>query len=298
MFLKKSLFLILIWGLLPMALSAQSWKKAVKQMELSKSPFFYYQFVEKTDNPLPKTGDQVRIQYTISTYGKKSQVLLSSYEQAEPVFVQLPAERYDNYFTAAVRMMSENDSLKVMIPADSIRNSLGEITKFFKSKDIVVFTFKTLNILSAEDFEKFRTEEELRADSIRNFMQEQVKLYAKNQDSFAITAEGLKYKVFSEGDLKKPTKDAKSVQVHYLCYDLEGNLLDDSYKTSLPIYLSNNTVNQYIKGIEQGIRLCAQNTKAMLVIPPHLAYGSVGVPGQIKPNATLIFWVEILNVSL
>jgi len=34
-----------------------------------------------------------------------------------------------------------------------------------------------------------------------------------------------------------------------------------------------------------------------LVIPPHLGYGARGAAGAIKPNETLIFVVDLLDVK-
>jgi FKBP-type peptidyl-prolyl cis-trans isomerase len=39
-----------------------------------------------------------------------------------------------------------------------------------------------------------------------------------------------------------------------------------------------------------------EGTKAILVIPPDLAYGPGG-RGQIPPNATLIFQIELVKVN-
>ena len=41
----------------------------------------------------------------------------------------------------------------------------------------------------------------------------------------------------------------------------------------------------------------AKAGKRLLVIPPHLGYGSKGVPGQVPPKATLAFEVEVRRVK-
>jgi FKBP-type peptidyl-prolyl cis-trans isomerase len=95
---------------------------------------------------------------------------------------------------------------------------------------------------------------------------------------------------------KKAAKAAKTVQVHYLCYLLDGTLLDDSYQTAQPIMLSANR-QQFIKGWVEGIELLGEGGQAVLVIPPDLAYGEKGAGSMIPPNSTIIFWIEILHVA-
>jgi FKBP-type peptidyl-prolyl cis-trans isomerase len=52
-----------------------------------------------------------------------------------------------------------------------------------------------------------------------------------------------------------------------------------------------------ISGWDEGIQLLKVGDKARFVIPSELAYGSRGAGGVIPPNATLIFDVELMNVS-
>lgn len=54
---------------------------------------------------------------------------------------------------------------------------------------------------------------------------------------------------------------------------------------------------QVIAGWEQGFAGMREGGLRRLVLPPDLAYGSSGAGATIPPNATLVFDVELVNVS-
>ncbi len=51
-----------------------------------------------------------------------------------------------------------------------------------------------------------------------------------------------------------------------------------------------------IAGWDQGVQGMKVGGRRQLVIPPHLGYGARGAGGAIKPNETLIFVVDLVDV--
>ncbi len=47
---------------------------------------------------------------------------------------------------------------------------------------------------------------------------------------------------------------------------------------------------------QEGVQLMKKGGKAQLVCPSSLAYGDAGSPPKIKPGATLVFDVELLDI--
>jgi peptidylprolyl isomerase len=54
---------------------------------------------------------------------------------------------------------------------------------------------------------------------------------------------------------------------------------------------------QVIQGWDVALTGMAQGTRAQLVIPPEMGYGSRGSGGMIPPGATLCFDVELVAVE-
>src|SRR5436190_4819556 len=112
----------------------------------------------------------------------------------------------------------------------------------------------------------------------------------KKKEGVKTTASGLQYKMIKEGAGAQP-KVTDTVQVNYRGTLINGTEFDSSYKRGEPATFP---VNGVIKGWTEALQLMKAGSKYQLFIPSNLGYGPGGTGGDIGPNATLIFEVELL----
>ncbi|WP_104108100.1 MULTISPECIES: FKBP-type peptidyl-prolyl cis-trans isomerase [Nocardioides] len=99
-----------------------------------------------------------------------------------------------------------------------------------------------------------------------------------------------------EGDGTE-AKTGSTVSVHYVgVAHSTGEEFDASYNRGAPLQFRLG-IGQVIAGWDQGVSGMKVGGRRRLVIPPHLAYGDRGAPGAIAPGETLIFVVDLIDVS-
>lgn len=144
-------------------------------------------------------------------------------------------------------------------------------------------------------------------DSLRRVQQtEQMKKYEgnkkvgadfmeslKSNDSIKFTASGLAYKVTREGNGAFP-KATDNVTAHYEGRLIDGTIFDSSYPRGNPAQFP---LTRVIKGWTEGLQYINEGGAIELYIPYNLAYGENGSGAKIPPYSTLIFKVELVEVS-
>lgn len=111
----------------------------------------------------------------------------------------------------------------------------------------------------------------------------------KTKEGVITLPSGLQYKVVVEGTGPKPAAE-DTVTVKYKGTDIKGKEFDSNENATFPL-------NGVIPGWTEGMQLMPVGSKYMFYIPYYLAYGEQGRRPMIDPYATLIFDVELLNIS-
>ena len=106
------------------------------------------------------------------------------------------------------------------------------------------------------------------------------------------TASGIVLTTLRPGTGPSPQATDK-VKVHYHGTLTDGTVFDSSVERKEPATFPLNGV---IRCWTEGLQQMKVGGKARLVCPPDTAYGDRGAPPRIKPGATLVFEVELLEI--
>jgi FKBP-type peptidyl-prolyl cis-trans isomerase FklB len=116
----------------------------------------------------------------------------------------------------------------------------------------------------------------------------------KTKEGVVTLPSGLQYKIIKDGDGEKP-KATDMVTVNYRGTLIDGTEFDSSTRHGQAATFK---VDGVIPGWTEALQLMKTGSKWQIFIPSNLAYGERGAGrGEIGPNATLIFEVELLSIQ-
>ena len=177
---------------------------------------------------------------------------------------------------------------KMDVDADVIGQAIGEVMSG-KTPSLSESDMKAV----MEKFQASKASEAAAAGEKNKAAGEQFLAENKTKKGVVTLPSGLQYKEIIAGKGNKP-KLTDSVSVHYRGTLINGTEFDSSYKRGQPTTLKANGV---IKGWQEALQLMPEGAKWKIYVPGDLAYGPRGAGGQIGPNETLIFDIELVAIQ-
>ena len=113
------------------------------------------------------------------------------------------------------------------------------------------------------------------------------------RDGVLTTASGLQYEVVKQAEGAQP-KISDTVSVHYQGTLIDGTVFDSSIDRGEPVEFP---VGGVIPGWVEGLQLMHVGEKYKFYIPSELAYGAQSPTPAIPANSTLVFEVELLEIT-
>lgn len=117
----------------------------------------------------------------------------------------------------------------------------------------------------------------------------------KTREGIKVLADGLQYKVITEGSGECP-KDTDTITINYKGTLIDGTEFDSSYKRGQPAKFSLIGAG-VIKGWSEALPMMKVGSKWELYVPANLAYGERGAGQSIGPNSALVFEMELLSIE-
>jgi FKBP-type peptidyl-prolyl cis-trans isomerase len=238
----------------------------------------------------PKPGDKMKVDMKLSLLSGKQ--LFSSKEQGKPLLFEFGKRIENKGVEEALSLMAEGAAAEIIVPSSLAFGEEGR-GEFIPPYTPISYVIEMIDIVSKEEEQKNQL---LKAEQAKT---SEVKLrdqYLKeHQISAKPTTSGLYYVETKKGNGIKP-KIGDKVKVHYRGFLVDGKQFDSSIDRGQPFEF---VVGQgkVIKGWDEGIKLMSKGAKAKLIIPSAIGYGERGSGAMIGPYSTLIFDIELIDIS-
>ncbi len=270
--------------------------------KMTKSGYAYIVHAD-TDNPAPRIGEQIIFDLDIiDDTGAVISTMRNAPTRPNAMITAPKPGEQANPVMDVLRIMGEGDSLSVIVPKDSLRGPAPG----FENSAFVKYRIAAKQIMTAEDFKAMVDEDtkkkEAEMEVVKGQEKEKLQEYGLFLNDFKAgkydgkmkeIGDGLKMYLIEEGTGEN-IKSGQLAEIHYFGYLMGGRCFDNSYKYGRP-YGVNVGRNAVIPGWERALLEMKEGTKALVVIPPALAYGEKG-SGPIPANSTLAFYMDVTDV--
>ncbi|TXT33575.1 MAG: peptidylprolyl isomerase fkbp-type [Chitinophagaceae bacterium] len=258
-----------------------------------------YKIQKGSSKELLKQGQFVKMHVEYKLPAKDS-VLSSSFGRI-PVYFMVDTTRMAKHsFIEIINQVAPGDKIEFVMNVDTLKKlGMLEYNNIFKQKDLingkveVIKTFTTQELMMADYQKEMETEKVRENKEIKDFL-------AKKGSKATEIASGVFVEVTNAGDAAIKADSGKQVSVLYRGTFVDGKKFDGNMDKDGPnqqplVFVVGGA--SVIKGLDDGIRSFGKGGRGKVYIPALLGYGPNGSAPVIPPYATLVFDIEVLDVT-
>ena len=268
---------------------------------------------EDKDGATIKEGDFLSLKVTQKTEEDSVMYESAAYDRPALLIQQKPAFKGDLY--SAISMLSEGDSATFKISLDSMQTKMGMPKPTNTKGKYFIYSIRVDKVIPKgtqnDQQMQAKVEAYMKAETEKAKNKEAgiIKNYISAKDlKPTVTASGLNYVITQQGNGPKPAV-GDTVEVNYTGRFITGkekafdtSVKDVAQKENLfdamrpyqPIKVTAG-MQGTIPGFDEALLLLNKGSKATIIIPSKLGYGSQGSQ-IIGPYTPLLFELEIVNV--
>jgi FKBP-type peptidyl-prolyl cis-trans isomerase FkpA len=257
-----------------------------------------YQFLGRGNAVLlPSIGDY--IQCHISIINANDSMFYSTFGKVPERILLMESTHKGGDIMDALSILSEGDSIKVLINADSFfMKTRGEqvLPDYVKPGSELKFIIKMEKRLNAFQVDSLRNAEKI--DRWKNEIASINQYVRKEGLEVKIdTTTGLRYQFHQQlSDTAQKIRDGSIVTFHFIGKLMDGTEFFNSYTMGQAQTIKVFREQFQPIGMYEILTRMKQGEKATFILPYDLAFGARGVEGMIPPFASLVYQVNILKV--
>ncbi len=267
---------------------------------------YEYTFYEDKAGETAKVGDY--IYYFMDILDDKDSLLQTSRKNPQQPITTIPPEddptQQRNPIMDVMTTASVGDSIGLFLPKDSIPNLPPQFSDvaYIEYRLVVQEIVDEATFKERMDAEQAAAQEKAaalkgREAEVASITKNAIRRFNNGElDSELKTVEGdLRFYVVEQGDGPLAVNGSVAEVQYYGC-TMDGEEFDNSFKRGrgFPLNVGSGGV---IQGWDRTFPMLNEGSKVVVFIPADLAYGEMGSPPNIGPNADLAFYIEVENVQ-
>lgn len=243
-----------------------------------------------------KAGNYVKFNVLVK---QKDSVTYNSYGKI-PAYTMVDSAGRPYDISEIFPQLREGDSAIVIQLADSIaKMQMGQMPPGLKKGDKITITMRVVKVFTDITVAQADYQGEIAKQTETE--SKELAAYIKSKNINAVkTPLGVFVEIINPGVGATPDS-GKQVSVMYTGMNFEGKKFDSnvdtSFKRTEPLKFIIGQQGM-IPGFEDAIKLLAKGGKAKAYVPSGLAYGAQGSPPAIKPFESLIFELELIDITV